>query len=224
MVATRSFVVVLDLVALHGGLGFRQSRRPRRTHAHPILQDLDLLLGQLLLGRHGVVFIAITHGFDQQAAFDITGHQCGPRRTTCQKCLTAVRAETSLDTALVRVVALKAVLRQHGAHLAFKELELLGRRRVGDLRHRRGSLCRGLEVRLRQVAIAVLVEAAEHRRRTRVLRAADAPIQIDIKTLAQTTPHLQRVAFLRCGQADGQPGSAAPHQHNLRDPLHGVRS
>ena len=64
--------------ALSRPLGCRLGARIGRAHLDPLLESLDLLRRQLLLGRHREVRIGPADGLDQPAFFDIAGDEHRP--------------------------------------------------------------------------------------------------------------------------------------------------
>ena len=95
--------------------------RPGGADPHPLFQHGDLLVRQLLLGRHRQVFVVVAHGLDDQRLVRLAGHQCRPRVAAGGEVAEVVDTQSAL--LLLFAVALVAALHQQGADLVFKELQ-----------------------------------------------------------------------------------------------------
>ena len=116
-----------------------------RAHLHPRFEVGDDRVGELRLGRHLEIFVAVADRLDQQAFVGVAGHDRRAGVAALAKALAAVEAEPAPQFLGGARVALAALRHQHGPDLRLEELLLLGRDRADCGFSRRGTSAAGVD-------------------------------------------------------------------------------
>ena len=116
---------VRDRDSALGDRGLSLRAGPGSAELHPLLQYLDLLVGELALGWHAEVAL-VPYGLDEQALVRLAGHE-GGAEVAARENLDAAR-ELQIALWLHLAVAGSTLLEQERSHFLLKELDVDGRR------------------------------------------------------------------------------------------------